>query len=247
MHILTQNSAADHPEVIHGVKCIMSRRLVHICRLEKILSSCKIKMKLHPFTYVILFFALTSGSAFAEIDDVTLIEKLRQGGYVIIVRHAITNHNEQDTGPDNCVTQRNLNSAGRKQAETIGKAIKLLNIPVGEIYSSSYCRCIETAELAFGEPETLLELSSFMREDASEKTRRVDAIRRLLGDSPKPDTNTFLVSHLRLLHRASNIKLSEGEAAMFLPEGNSQFQHIANISAERWKKMLTSITENLPL
>ena len=44
---------------------------------------------------------------------------------------------------------RQLNDEGREQSRRIGKRIKELGIPIGEVYSSSFCRCEETAKLAF--------------------------------------------------------------------------------------------------
>ena len=193
-----------------------------------------------------LFFALTSGSAFAEIDNATLVEKLRQGGYVILFRHAITDQSQSDTDPnnlDNCGAQRNLNQAGRDQSAAIGKAVKSLNIPIGKVFSSLYCRCIETAELAFGNPETKLDLSSFMRETEEEKTRRVNVIRSLLGTRPDPKTNTVLVTHKHMLRLASGAQLSEGGAAVLKPEVDSRFQLIAIVPSSRWQAMLEAVNE----
>ena len=203
-------------------------------------------MKFRTLILGILFFALTAGSAFAEIDNLTLVEKLKQGGYVILVRHAITDQNQSDTDPNNlgnCAAQRNLNQAGRDQSGSIGKAIKALSIPVGKVYSSLYCRCIETAELAFGKPESTLDLSSFMRETEEEKTRRVNVIKSLLGTRPDHKTNTFLVTHKHMLRLASGVQLSEGGAAIIKPKGDSQFQVIAKVPASRWQVMLEAVTE----
>lgn len=197
---------------------------------------------------VIILLLLTTVSAFAEIDNVELVEKLRKGGYVILVRHAITDHSQSDTDPDNldnCAAQRNLNQAGRDQSTAIGNAIKSLSIPVGKVYSSLYCRCIETAELAFGKSETKIGLSSFLRETYEEKTRRVNTIKALLGSSPESGTNTFLVTHRIMLRQASGIELAEGGAAVFKPEGDSQFQFIAKVPSSRWQVMVDAVSEEL--
>lgn len=204
-------------------------------------------MRFRAFILSILFIASIPGYAIAEIDDSTLVKKLRQGGYVILVRHAITDQSQSDTDPNNpsnCAAQRNLNQAGRDQSTAIGSAIKSLEIPVGKVYSSLYCRCIETAELAFGKPETKLDLSSFMSETEEEKTRRVNVIRSLLGTHPKHKTNTFLVTHKHMLRLASGVQLSEGGAAVFTPEGKSQFQLVTIIQDNRWQKLLETVTED---
>ena len=200
-------------------------------------------MRFRTFIYLVFFLILTSTNAVAEIDDALLIKKLRQGGYIVLMRHAITDHSQIDTHPvdiEDCNSQRNLSQAGREQSVAIGKAIHSLSIPVGKVLSSLYCRCIETAELAFGKLETKLGLSSFMQEPSEEKIRRVNYIKELLGTPPRVNTNTFMITHRYMLQQASGIDLQEGGAAVFKPEGDSQFQFIARIPPDRWQTMINS-------
>lgn len=191
-----------------------------------------------------LLFVGLPATAFAQLDNAELVEKLRQGGYVILVRHAIASNTEQDTdfkNLDNCDAQRKLTPAGHQQAIAIGEAFRALQIPTGKIYSSLFCRCLDTAELAFGKPEPLLDISSFMQETEAEKTRRVNVIKRMLATPPADHTNTILVTHSQLLFRASNIRLQEGHAAVFLPQGNDQFQFVDRISDLRWQQLWETV------
>ncbi|MCB1886078.1 MAG: histidine phosphatase family protein, partial [Rhodocyclaceae bacterium] len=48
------------------------------------------------------------------------------------------------------VTQRNLSEAGRAQSRALGEWLRAERIPLGEVRSSQWCRCVDTAELAFG-------------------------------------------------------------------------------------------------
>lgn len=195
------------------------------------------------------YFLLTliPGIASAEVSDVSLVKKLRQGGYVILVRHSIASNTQVDTdfkNLTNCKTQRNLTEEGRELAAAIGKAYRSLNLPTGKIYSSFFCRCVDTANLAFGKPETLLELSSFMRETDEEQKRRVKELNRLLKTPPEPKTNNILVTHSIMLFRASSTRLYEGQAAVFLPLPDGRFQFIDFIAPKRWQRMLDAITED---
>lgn len=204
-------------------------------------------MILRKILFGYLLFAFMPSIAAAEIDDATLVEKLRQGGYVILVRHAIASNTQRDTdfkNLSNCETQRNLTQAGRQQAAAIGKAFKALRIPTGKIYSSLFCRCIDTAELAFGKPEPLLDISSFMRESDEEKDRRVNVIKHMLGTPPADKTNTILVTHSYMLFSASNVRLMEGQAAVFLPLGKNQFQLVDHISDNRWQQMREAVSSD---
>lgn len=194
----------------------------------------------------VLLSLLVFGDAIAEVDDLSLAQKLRQGGYVVLMRHAITDYNQFDMNPvnlENCEGQRNLSQAGRDQSAAIGQAIRSLSIPVGKVYSSQFCRCIETAELAFGKYETRARLSSYMQVTDEEKIQRVNYIKELLGTPPEQQTNTFLITHSYMLQQASGIALQEGWAAVFKPDGDGQFQFIATISSSRWQTMVNSISQ----
>lgn len=87
-----------------------------------------------------------------------LIEALKSGGYIIYMRHGITtrknkNRNKQPIDLTRCETQRNLTEEGRTQVAHIGAVIKSLNIPIGKVKSSPYCRTKDTAKAVFGEYE----------------------------------------------------------------------------------------------
>jgi phosphohistidine phosphatase SixA len=95
---------------------------------------------------------------------------LSKGG-IILFRHA----NAPGTGDPpgfrlgDCATQRNLDDAGRAQARRIGSAFRSRNIQVGRVLTSQWCRCVETASLAFpGQGITAAEFNSFFDDRASE-------------------------------------------------------------------------------
>ena len=73
-------------------------------------------------------------------------------GHILLLRHAVTEPGLGD--PQNfvlgdCATQRNLSAAGRVQARALGQWLRTQGIPVGEVRSSQWCRCLDTARLAF--------------------------------------------------------------------------------------------------
>ena len=107
---------------------------------------------------VALLLCVLSGAASAQAD---LVDVLRQGGYHLFFRHAITDGQDpHKVNPPNetiahCASQRLLNEAGRAQARQIGLTITQLGIPVGDVYASPFCRCEETARLAFARVATV--------------------------------------------------------------------------------------------
>jgi hypothetical protein len=103
---------------------------------------------------LVILLLLSANVGWAQ--DQVLIDRLRQGGLNIFIRHAITpgsdssKFNPPSERPNDCSSgSRQLNDEGREQSRRIGKRIKELDIPIGEVYSSSFCRCEETAKLAF--------------------------------------------------------------------------------------------------
>jgi len=173
-------------------------------------------------------------------DPIALAEALRAGGYVLYLRHADTQWLHRDAKPvvlDDCATQRNLSGRGREQAHEIGAGLSRLLIPVGEVRSSPYCRCAETARLAFD--RVLLDADLTTLSDASDASRveRTAALRRLLATAPAPGTNTVLVAHSDNLEAVGGPALEEGEVAVVKPLPDGGFQVISLVSADAWGGM----------
>mgnify|MGYP003327978661 CR=1 FL=1 len=92
-----------------------------------------------------------------------LLQTMQKGGKLIFIRHAYA---PGGGDPDNfdikdCTTQRNLSDSGRVQSQKIGNFFKKNKISIGKVYSSEWCRCKETAFIAFKEYETKNFLNSF--------------------------------------------------------------------------------------
>ena len=131
----------------------------------------------------------------AADDDMALAHLAEQGTHALM-RHALA----PGTGdPANfalrdCATQRNLDAAGRKQAEAIGGALRKAGIRIDRVLSSQWCRCLETARLlALGPVTEEPAINSFFA-DTSTRDVQTEATRRLLVDLP-PDETAILVTH----------------------------------------------------
>ena len=118
-------------------------------------------MKLIKFI-IIIFLTLTIEIK-ADIEK-EIINNLQKGGNLIFIRHAYApgNGDPENFDINNCQTQRNLNDEGRVQSKNIGNFFKQNDIPINKIYSSEWCRCKETAEIAFKNYETKIFLNSFL-------------------------------------------------------------------------------------
>lgn len=143
--------------------------------------------------WLLLVLALTVSPARA---DEALWNALRGGGHVLFVRHAETTPGVGDPPGfrlEDCATQRNLSDAGRAQAQRLGAELKRRAIPVGEVLASPWCRCVETAQLAFGRASTWGALSNLhaRHENAQQQVR---ALRPRIAAHRGSD-NLVLVSH----------------------------------------------------
>ena len=106
---------------------------------------------------------------------------LASGGHTLLVRHAATVPGIGDPAGfrlDDCATQRNLSAEGREQARALGRRLAERGIAIGEVLSSRWCRCLETARLAFGRVEAWPPLDSFFGDRAGEPARTREVLER---------------------------------------------------------------------
>ena len=98
-----------------------------------------------------------------------ILNSLQEGGKLIFIRHAIApgNGDPNNFNLEDCSTQRNLNEKGIKQSEKIGFFFKNNKIKIDKVISSEWCRCKDTAQIAFGKFETFNALNSFYDEKFS--------------------------------------------------------------------------------
>ena len=170
-----------------------------------------------------------------------VVERLRDGGYVVFLRHAETDHSQKDRlgAPlTDCGGQRNLNDAGRAQARSIGKAWRALELPLGDVLASGYCRTRQTAELAFGRATIVPTLTGIPAEMVGTYTGRVRALRRMLGTKPPDGENTMIVGHIANLEAATKVEIEEGDAAVFQPLGDNRYQLVAVLPASAWPQLV---------
>jgi len=175
-----------------------------------------------------------------ELSGQALVSALRAGGFILYFRHASTDFGQNDDGMtsfDDCKTQRNLTDKGRDEARAIGAAIRELQIPIGSVLASPFCRTVDTAVLAFGRAEKTLGLRGWP--GSSNDPDRYASLRGYLATPPIGATNTVLVGHGNPFRAvAGPPHLMEGEAAVMRPLGGERFEVVARIPVARWPDLL---------
>ena len=185
---------------------------------------------------VFLFVALAPGADPPPLAGPQLLAALREGGLVLYFRHASTDfgqNDEQMTGYEDCARQRNLTDAGRDEARRIGATIKRLEIPVGEVMASPFCRTMETAQLIFGRATATAAVRGGPARP--ETPDRHTELRKLLATAPRTGTDLAIVSHGNPFAAVAGTPyLAEGEAAVIRPLGAQGFVIIARIPKDGW-------------
>ncbi|MDB5886409.1 MAG: Phosphoglycerate mutase [Polaromonas sp.] len=100
----------------------------------------------------------------AHAQSDALARRLRAGACVVVLRHAQTDPGIGDPPGfrlDRCSTQRNLSDEGRRQAQSIGRWFASRSLAPQAVQSSAWCRCRDTADLAFGRHAVWPALNSF--------------------------------------------------------------------------------------
>jgi phosphohistidine phosphatase SixA len=164
------------------------------------------------------------------------VEKLREGGYVVTFRHAATGSGVDTTDDlSDCSRQRNLDAEGKRQSREIGRAFERLDIAVGRVMASPFCRTRDTARLAFGRVQptrALLSVEFF----ASPREGRRKGLRRLLKAEPRDGTNTVLVTHGSAIFDALGEEPEEGDAVIVEPgRGKRGYAVVARVPVDDWR------------
>ncbi len=172
------------------------------------------------------------------------INALRQGGYVIVFRHAATHEDQADTdplNPSNVAAQRQLNDAGRAKAKEIGEAFRKLKIPVGQVHTSVFNRAVENGKLMnLGEVTPSLDVTEGdLVVTPNENYRRAQALRKLAGTAPPAGTNAIIITHKPNILDAFGkdfFDMREAEASVFQPSGGG-YKLIVRVPADEWGKL----------
>jgi broad specificity phosphatase PhoE len=167
---------------------------------------------------------LLLGASSAQASE-ALWTLLKGGGQVVLIRHTITTPGVGDPPGfrlDDCATQRNLTDEGRGHAKRIGEAFRARGIPVERVLSSPWCRCIETAKLAFGRTDGLSEALGNLFGRPENRAKQVEQMRALASTRPKSG-NLVLVSHGSTIVALADIAPATGEMVIVTPQGNGKF------------------------
>ena len=171
---------------------------------------------------------LTSACVWASptLADEATWALLKKGGQIVLVRHGLTDPGVGDPpgfALEDCKTQRNLSDAGRQEAQRLGAAFRTRAIPVARVLSSPWCRCIETATIAFGRPPQTHAALGNLFERQGQRDSQVAAFRDLVRQVPRQG-NLVLVTHGSTTLAFTGVSPATAEMVVVTPGANGQYK-----------------------
>jgi hypothetical protein len=179
---------------------------------------------------------LAAGAAEAQtLSGMALIDALKQGGYVIVMRHASAAAEAPQRGrgaPANINNEPQLDDMGEATVEAMGYAFRKFAIPVGDVFTSPQFAAFETAHFfGFGQRHKVDELGT--------KSPSVDWLRTQVRQTPHAGQNNLVVTQQENLAAAFGPdaqNLEPGEALIFRPSG-SDAKIVAHVPIKDWAKL----------
>ncbi|WP_089938252.1 histidine phosphatase family protein [Candidatus Entotheonella palauensis] len=186
-------------------------------------------------TYILLalLFALVSlrGEVLANSDTTDLWPRLAQGGVAVLIRHALApGFSDPPTFKlGDCSTQRNLSDTGRRQARQIGAMFRQRGVTIGNVYTSQWCRCRDTAELLELGPVTPLPLLNSFFETREREQEQTEALARFLKTTPISHV-IVLVTHQVNISALTGVYPASGEAVVVEAETSNALRVLGPLS-----------------
>ena len=174
---------------------------------------------------IIIFISLTQ-SIKADLNE-NLMKQLEDGEKLIFIRHAYApgSGDPNNFNLNDCSTQRNLSNLGRDESKKIRRFFKENKIPIDLVISSEWCRCKETALIAFNQFETKTFLNSFYSEKFSKnKKTQMKNLKNYIKNW-NGDKNLVMVTHFVVITEALNYAPGSGEIVI----SDKNFKKLGNI------------------
>ena len=160
-----------------------------------------------------------------------LVQQMRAGDAVLMIRHALAPGigDPDDFKLDDCSTQRNLNEQGRAQAKAIGEWLRVRGVQNVKLYSSQWCRCLETARLMdLGSVTPLPALNSFF-ERSADREPNLSALRIFIRDNTKSGELLIMVTHQVTISGITGKWTDSGHGKLVQPDQGKGIQVLGEL------------------
>jgi phosphohistidine phosphatase SixA len=180
-----------------------------------------------PIFLAILYFQ--PSVSFSDTDG-EIWDKLKNGGLVVLMRHASTVQKDNPLLRDpSCLKERKLSEKGKNEAARIGEMFAAKGISINKVLTSPYCRTTHTAKIAFGggQPTEFLSVLEALTQDLAEEN--TDQLTQIIG-SYSGNGNLILVTHAPNINAVSFEIVEMGAFLVLQPKGDSEFEEVGKIN-----------------
>ena len=157
---------------------------------------------------------------------------LREGGVVLALRHALApgTFDPPQFKLGDCSTQRNLSDEGRAQARRIGQWFKTQGLQPSRVRSSPWCRCVDTATLAFGAAEPWAALGSPRGASETTNAESLAELRRAVVQAgAQRGRFEVWVTHMFVLSDLVGVGAGSGEGLVLKADAAGAVQVLARL------------------
>jgi phosphohistidine phosphatase SixA len=184
-------------------------------------------------TLTIIFCVALTTYPNVGFTDEDVWAKLKQGGYVVLMRHAIA---EKTGDPlflkvNDCSVQRNLSQEGRRQAELIGQVFRNQSVPIAEVLSSRYCRTQETAKLVFSQVTAWQPLDLLYALPDEDRDARTEIVTERIGAYAGKD-NLIMITHRPNIDALTLELVAMGGFLVLEPDHDGGFDIVGDFTPE---------------
>ncbi|MEQ9490015.1 MAG: histidine phosphatase family protein [Alphaproteobacteria bacterium] len=160
-------------------------------------------------------------------------QAVRDGRAFAMIRHALAPGTGDPASFDvsDCSTQRNLDDAGRRQAERLGDIFRENGIAEADVFTSAWCRCRDTATLMdLGAVTVLPPLNSFFR-NRSREAGQMRALKDWLA-ARQSSAPLVLVTHQVNITALTDVFPQSGEIIFVAGDPADGFRVIARVATD---------------
>lgn len=188
---------------------------------------------MYVWASVILSLTLLSAmpASAAAADQSEIIDRLKAGGHILMIRHALApgNGDPPNFKIGDCATQRNLDDTGRNQARSIGVWLRNNGISSARVYSSQWCRCLETARLLnLGPVQELSALNSFY-ERTQDREPNLRALNDFISQHPVKGELIIMVTHFVTIAEIAGTGVSSGGGALLALHADAPYTVVGRV------------------
>jgi phosphohistidine phosphatase SixA len=164
-------------------------------------------------------------------DQSEVIDRLKAGGHILMIRHALApgNGDPPNFKIGDCATQRNLDDTGRDQARSIGEWLRNNGVTSARVYSSQWCRCIETARLLnLGPVQELAALNSYY-ERVQDREPNLRTLNEFISQQPTKGELIIMVTHFVTIADIAGTGVSSGGGALLALHADAPYTVVGRL------------------